>query len=155
MGEQRRYTPDVLAEWEDRSGAVQTIVYEVKYRDDLRAGWETLRPRFKAALKDCKARGWRFKIITEVEIRTTFLTNARFLRRYIAMPVQAVTRQQLLYTMKALGTTTPQALLAAGYWSDESRMAAIPELWKLIAERVISVDLAEPLTMASTIWLDQ
>lgn len=61
--------------------------------------------------------------------------------------------QQLLYTLRALGTTTPQALLAAAYWAEESRMAALPMLWKLIATGRLGADLHLPLTMSAPIWL--
>ena len=97
-------------------------------------------------------RGWRFKLVTERHIRTALLDNARFLRRYRALPEQDLYVQQLLYTLRALGKTTPQALLAAAYWAEESRMAALPMLWKLIATGRLGADLQVPLTMSASIW---
>lgn len=152
-GERRRYTPDILIESVSPQGVVSTIVYEVKQLDELRAEWHRYRPRFKAAVRYCRARGWRFKIVTECEIRTPFLKNAKFLRRYRTVQPQPLVAQQLLYTLKALGETTPQALLAAAYLSNETRMGAIPELWRLVALRQIGVMLDEALTMQSPIWL--
>ncbi len=55
--------------------------------------------------------------------------------------------------MHALGPTTPQALLAGTYFSPESRLAALPMLWKMIACRQIDADLDSPVTMGSRIWL--
>jgi TnsA endonuclease C terminal len=128
-------------------------VYEVKPLEDLRADWKLFRPRFKAAVKYCRERGWRFKIVTEREIRTPFVENAKFLRRYRNLPQQSMFGDQMLYTLKALGETTPQALLAAAYLYEEKRMAALPELWRLIACRQVGALLDEPLTMQSSIWL--
>lgn len=148
-GQTRRYTPDVRADYAKSS----TIIYEVKLRDELQANWSRYRPRFKAAIRYCRSHGWRFKVMTERQIRTPLLENAKFLRRYRALPEQELFVQQLLYTARALGTTTPQALLAAGYWAEESRMAALPMLWKLVATRRLSADLHAPLTMSAPIWL--
>jgi hypothetical protein len=151
-GTTRRYTPDVRAEYRLESG-MATVVYEVKPSEELRLNWSAYRPRFKAAVRYCRDHGWRFKPVTERHIRTALLDNARFLRRYRALPEQDLYVQQLLYTLRALGTTTPQALLAAAYWAEESRMAALPMLWKLIATGRLGADLHVPLTMSAPIWL--
>lgn len=151
-GATRRYTPDVRADYGLASG-LATVVYEVKPLEELQANWSTYRPRFKAAIRYCRGHGWRFKIVTERHIRTVLLDNAKFLRRYRVLPDQEICVQQLLYTLRALGKTTPQALLAAAYWAEESRMAALPMLWKLIATRRLGADLHVPLTMSAPIWL--
>lgn len=148
----RRYTPDILAESVSRQGRVLTTVYEVKPLDELREEWQRYKPRFRAAVHYCRVQGWRFKIVTEREIRTPFLNNAKFLRRYRTIHSQPVVAQQLLYTLKALGETTPQALLAAAFLPQEKQMAAVPELWRLVASREIVALLDEPLTMQSAIW---
>ena len=98
---------------------------------------------------------WRFRIVTEREIRTPLLVNARFLRRYRNLGRDPLVCGQLLYSMKALGETTPQALLAAAYWTNESRMAALPMLWAMVAAQEIRADLNRQLTMASPIWLPE
>jgi hypothetical protein len=151
-GRRLKYTPDVLAEHVTRTGCKRVIVYEVKCRDDLVAEWTNLRPRFKAAVAYCRARGWGFKIVTEEQIRTPFLQNAKFLRRYRAIEGDTLVRNQLLYTFKALGETTPQALLAASYWDEESQLKALPQLWKLVGERVIHAELNDPLSMSCRMW---
>jgi hypothetical protein len=79
------------------------------------------------------------------------LENATFLRRYRTIPDRALVRMQLLYTLQALGPTTPQALLAATYASEESRGPALAALWRLIATREVACDLHQKLTMQSPI----
>lgn len=152
-GERRRYTPDVLVEYLNSKGVVQTVVYEVKPVEELLEAWQDYRPRFKAAVKQCRANGWRFKIVTERHIRTPFFANAKFLRRYRNLTSQTLFAEQLLYSLKALGETTPQALLAAAYLDEQKQMAALPELWRLVATRAIGTLLHEPLTMRSPLWL--
>ena len=153
-GGTRKYTPDMLAEHVTKSGVPAVVIYEVKYHDELRTKWDELKPRFKALMTYCRSRGWRFKIVTERQIRTPFLQNAKFLRRYRAIDSNVSVRLQLLYTFKALGETTPEALLTAAYWDEDTRLRAIPQLWKLVAERKVLTDLADPLTMSSCIWVN-
>lgn len=150
-GQSHRYTPDALAEYGKTPGQLKTVVYEVKYREELEEKWQEFRPRFTAANRHCRANGWTFSILTEQEIRTPLLGNATFLRRYRKIPDHPLTRMHLLYTLQALGPTTPQALLAATYASEESRMPALSTLWSLIATRQIACDLQQTLTMRSCI----
>jgi len=147
------YTPDVLVERVTPIHGSTVVVYELKFREELRTEWHVFRPRFRAAVSLCREMGWRFKIMTEVEVRTPYLNNAIFFRRYGALARQAVVEEQLLYSLKALGPTTPQALLAASYNTVQSRQTATPSLWRLIALRQISALLDRQMTMSSAIWL--
>lgn len=148
-----RYTPDMLAEYCLAGGESSVVVYEVKHVDDLVAEWQRYRRRFSEAVRYCRQRGWRFKIVTERHIRTPYLQNAKFLRKYRAREEQTLFRDQLLYSLKGLGTTTPQALLAFSYLHEEKRMAALTELWRMVAKREVNMDFDELLTMHSPIWL--
>lgn len=152
-GRELRYTPDVLAQYSRRNDHVPVVVFEVKPYEEIRASFANYRTRFKHTVRYCRERGWQFKIVTEHQIRTPYLQNAKFLRKYRALPPQVLYKEQLLYSMKALGPTTPQALLAMAYLHDEKRMAALPELWRLVALREINADFDKPLTMQSVIWI--
>lgn len=152
-GSALRYTPDVLAQYRERNGSVPVVVFEVKPYEELRAEFAKYRQRFKQMVRHCRERGWRFKIVTERDIRTPYLSNAKFLRKYRKLTSQTLYKEQLLYSMKALGPTTPQGLLAMAYLHEEKRMAALTELWRMVAHREINAELDKPLTMQSTIWL--
>src|SRR5690606_11240914 len=118
-GERRQYTPDyqVFA----RSGAV--MLYEIKYRSDLREQWRDLRPKFKATIRYCSQRDWRFKIMTDQEIRgTAYLDNVRFLRPYLDRRIDVERIKHLQTILAMLGSTTPQALLEAAYARLEERL---------------------------------
>jgi TnsA endonuclease-like protein len=68
----RSYTPDVLVTYAKpgpRGMTEHRVLYEVKYREELRAKWKEYRPRFKAASQYARAQGWQFKLVTEREIR--------------------------------------------------------------------------------------
>lgn len=147
-GRIRRYTPDIQVLYSD--GAV--VVYEVKPRETLLAEWTELHPRFRAAMHYCRQRGWRFRVVTERDIRTPFLANATFLRRYRNLPPNPVIEATLLQALRALGECRIQALLACAYWAEENRALAIPYLWNLVATRRIGTLLLAPLTMDSYVW---
>lgn len=148
-GRQRSYTPDFLVEY--RNG--DRVVYEVKYRTNLKEEWATLKPRFRAAIRYARQNGMRFSITTEVEIRgSSLLANARFLRPYRDYAPNLAIDEHLIKTLTGLGETTPEALLAAAYWTLENRIKAVAPLWRLVATRRIHADLYEPLTMATPIW---
>ncbi|WP_202799760.1 TnsA endonuclease N-terminal domain-containing protein [Herbaspirillum sp. GW103] len=149
----RTYTPDVLVERETPAYGAKIVVYELKFRSELKEIWKEFRPRFRAAVELCRANDWRFKIMTELEVRTPYLANAIFFRRYAALAPQKITEEQLLFSLKALGPTTPQALLAASYNTRESQQIAMPFLWRLIAHRRIAAMLDRPMSMHSAIWL--
>ncbi|WP_210736091.1 TnsA endonuclease N-terminal domain-containing protein [Massilia sp. Mn16-1_5] len=152
-GSALRYTPDVLAQYRERNGTIPVVVFEVKPYEELRAEFAKYRQRFKRMVRHCRERSWRFKIVTERDIRTPYLSNAKFLRKYRKLTAQTLYKEQLLYSMKALGPTTAQGLLAMAYLHEEKRMAALTELWRMVANREIKAELDKPLTMHSTIWL--
>lgn len=149
-GQKRRYTPDIAAVWGHDTNA-RTVVYEVKPSDELRAGWPGYRPRFIAATRYCRARGWRFKVVNERHIRTPKLENFRFLRRYLRLQPDPGVRLHLLTTLRTIGRTTVRGLLTGAYWSADNQAVALPYLWKLIADFEVQVSLEEPLTMATPI----
>lgn len=151
-GRERRYTPDVRATFiGDRN---EVVVYEVKYQEELRKDWAKFRARFGAAYRHCRKNGWRFKLVTEKHIRTPYLSNVKFLRRFLRLSEQELISGQLLYALKATGPTTAQALLSATYQTSDSRLRAIPVLWKMVADGRMGCDLTVSLTMASTIWME-
>ena len=112
----RPYVPDVLAHWIGPGHPVEParpILYEIKYRDELREKWAELLPRFRAASQYAKARGWRFRLMTDDRIRTGALYNAKFLLPYLSDAPNEQDTAQLLHALQVLGETTPAELLNA------------------------------------------
>lgn len=152
QGNKRRYTPDVLVHFTDDSDQASTL-FEVKYRDDLAKNWKDLKPKFKQAISFSKGQGWRFKIVSEVEIRTSLLKTVRFLLPYTRQGSGPQTYTELLETkLKELGETTPRELLQAVFEDELSQAKLAPTLWYLVGTFKIGCDLTESLTMKSKIW---
>lgn len=150
------YTPDTLIFYRNDLTPYKfwpPRLIEVKYRSDLKDNWDELKPKFKAAHKYAKNEGWDFKILTEVEIRTPFWENVKFLslNKNINIPYEIFER--FLTAIETLEKTTPYGLLEHLKVNLEDRGSALAHMWHMIANLHIATDLSLPLTMASPIWV--
>jgi hypothetical protein len=156
QGRPRIYTPDVLIYYHPNAVSAHQrppLLAEVKYRHDLFKNWKELKPKFKAARSYTREQGWqRFRIFTEIEIRTPYLDNAKFLRGYTHTELVADEVHMLLDTLSTLRVATPQSLLFVCSEDMMRRAELMPVLWRLIAQNYIGCDLDEHLTMESAIW---
>jgi hypothetical protein len=150
----RTYTPDVLVRFKPEKGEKVTL-YEVKFRSELIKSWRKLKPKFKAAIAVCKEKGWKFKIVTEREIRTPELKNREFLFHFsrTTSPVELPMRSAIFKALSSLDFSTPSELLAILFHSTLKRAEALPVLWRMIYENSIEIDMNLPLNMNSQIKL--
>lgn len=150
-GCRRSYTPDVFVEFIESDGK-RPWLCEVKYRSELLEKWGEFRPKFKASIRFAKAQGWRFKIVTEREVRTPHLVNARFLTGYRRVNPDAGIMQDIVGCLKKMHETTPRDLIEAMRTDSTGQAQMIGVLWHLVATFRIGADLQKPLTMKSRIW---
>lgn len=154
-GQGRHYTPDILVTYRQTSTSTTLkppLLVEIKYRRDLFECWRELKPKFRAARRYAKERGWIFKIITEVEIRTPYLKNVKFLRQFQRRSINPADADLLLRKVSDLQSADPESLLSVICSETHDRAQLLPALWQLIARRAIGADLDQPLTMQSPIW---
>src|SRR5262245_42042068 len=154
-GRARHYTPDILVTYRQTSTSTTPkppLLVEIKYRRDLFECWRELKPKFRAARRYAKERGWIFKIVTDVEIRTPYLKNVKFLRQFQRRSINPADINLLLQKISDLQSTDPESLLSAICPEAHDRAQLLPALWHLIVRRSIGVDLNQPLTMQSPIW---
>jgi hypothetical protein len=146
-------TPDFLVTFTPESGRVPELV-DVKYRDEIFKNWETLKPRFRAARGYAFLQGWTYRIFSEVEIRTPFLINARFLLRFRQQHEPRPEYCEYITAFLAERKQSTATLLLQSYSSDKWAQAILlPDLWRLVAIGEVAAQLDEPLTMDSTIAL--
>jgi hypothetical protein len=154
-GCRRRYTPDVLVRWR-RDGVsasgMRPLPAEVKYGATLRKDWADLKPRFRAARLEARARGWRFRILTEVEVRTPHLRNAKFLSPSRRLARDGASVNSILTALHQLRESDPEMLLGTLARDLRKRAGLIPRLWHLVATRKVGLDLSLPRTMRSRLW---
>lgn len=149
----RSYTPDTFVLFKKNvDQGDKPWLCEVKYRSDLAENWHELRPKFKAAIRFANAQGWRFKIMTEVEIQTTYMTNARFLLRYRNSIPGAGIMALLDEQLKKFKESTPSILVKAVFQDEWRQAQLIAVLWYLVATFQIGINLHQPITMDSQIW---
>ena len=154
-GKQRSYTPDFLVTYypslsPDRP-PLPTLI-EVKYRDDLRKNWRKLKPKFKAAVAYSKEQNWRFKILTENEIRTPYLDNIKLLWRHKFSNIDRTMHKRIEWLFEEYETLTPRQVRNLSFQSEDLQDEALYTLWCLIAKGKIQTDLNLPLSMESEIW---
>ncbi|MEX1222406.1 MAG: TnsA endonuclease N-terminal domain-containing protein [Idiomarina sp.] len=152
-GKLRKYTPDVLVKTVDFETNKKTItLYEVKYRDDIRKNWKELKAKFKVGIRFAKKQGWRFKLITEKEIKTPYTDNARFLVPYVNQTLNEAFENLILDKLSALDETSVEVLLSELSKDPWRKAEILPTIWKLVGDKRIGCDLFLPITMASPIW---
>ncbi|MDO9010364.1 MAG: heteromeric transposase endonuclease subunit TnsA [Gallionella sp.] len=156
-GKQHKYTPDILIHHRKDifpAKTLPTILAEVKYRDDLRQNFKEYRPKFKAAIHYAKEQGWRFCLLTEREIRTPYLGNAKFLLPYkrIDPNQDAQNISLVLNKLVELRETDVETLLVSIFRDKWNQAQLLPVIWYLIANRRIGNDLSLAITMRSRIW---
>ena len=144
--------PDFLVTYHEHIGR-RPLLIDVKYRNELFERWPDLKPRLLAAKRFAMCEGWNYRILTEVEIRTPYLDNARFLLPYQRCAPDPIHEEQLLSALRLLKCTPIQALLETCCADEWNRAQLIPTLWCLIGLRNISTDLEKSLTMSSNVWL--
>lgn len=150
-GHKRIYTPDVFVEFIESDGKTPWLC-EVKYRSELREKWAELRPKFKATFHFAKEQGWRFKIVTEREIRTPYLANVYFLIGFRRSIPDAGLMLDILGHLNKNNESTPRDLIEALRSDITARAQLTNVLWHLIATFQVGVDLHQPLNMKSRIW---
>jgi len=157
-GKLRRYTPDFLVNYKNHtplSASLKTTLIEVKYRADLWKDWKSLKPKFKAAINYADQKGWRFKILTEKEIRTEFQYNARFLVRYLRADIDPDKMNHILDLIKEFEVSTPQELMVASSSSAKMQGYYLFTIWYLVANGFICCDLTRRVHMSTDIWFNE
>lgn len=150
-GKRRKHTPDVLVLFKPHLN-LKPWLCEIKYRSDLFEKWADYKPKFKAGIQFAKKVGWRYRLITEVEVRTPYLNNCRFLTGFKFQKPKKEDVHLLLGRLEHLGQSTPSALLSAIDPDKYAQAYLMPVLWHLIATHQIDADLYQDLTMQSVIW---
>lgn len=148
-GRQYEYTPDVLVHYRDGR---PPCLFEVKPRKYLKKNWTVLKPKLRAGLHYARLHSMRFKVVTDKEIFTPFLDNARFFRQYKTITPPAFESDILLQKLSKNGKTTPNALLASVTEDTRRQATLIPALWHMVATRRIGVDIEQKVHMESHIW---
>jgi hypothetical protein len=153
----QKVVPKVAAEGGLRYATRETrrrpLLCDVMLREDLFENWKELKPKFKAARAFAGERGWSFKILTERNISTPYLLNAKFLLPYKHLPEHTEYSRLILIKLRELRRASAEQLIAACSNDYRKRAELIPSIWGLVANGRIGADLICPVTMDSALWL--
>ncbi|HXA47681.1 MAG TPA: TnsA endonuclease N-terminal domain-containing protein [Burkholderiaceae bacterium] len=151
QGAPRSYTPDVLVKFNTETNRAPWLC-EVKYRADIGKNWDDLHPKFRKGIRHAKQKGWRFRLITEVEVRTPYLDNVRFLMPFRFRAVPEDDSERLLDRLRSSSGMTPAAMIEFMSPDRQKQAELLPVLWRLIADHRVGVDLDVALTKDSPLW---
>jgi hypothetical protein len=149
------YTPDFLVYFHTdnhptgRSPKPQLI--EVKPEAKWRKHWREWLPKWKAAYRYAKDRGWEFHIRDESRIRDQAFRNIRFLERYKRMHFPSDDSQALVQHLRQRGSTPVQSILSQYFKDPQSRGTS--HIWHLLAMRELECDISQPLNNLSELWV--
>ena len=151
-----RYTPDFLVFYKNDNPDIPFLkphLIEVKFRDNMKKNWKDLKPRFIAAMRYCDEMNWKFKILTEVEIRTDYLFNVKFLSQY--KNTESVHPEDVSYLLDEVskkGETSADELINGLANGDKRRNHLLFTLWYLVSNYLVGAELSKKLSMNTTIW---
>lgn len=143
--ETRTYATDIVATLAPSLGHHPTAyIIEVKRQGDIAANHLEYRRKFAAARSFAQQRGAAFRVLTEAEIRTPYLANARLLAPWIGVDMDEEVLDQIRRPLLGGGTTVAaltQTMIASGHDAPSATTA----VEQSIALRLVDVDLAAPL----------
>ena len=145
----KSYVPDFFVEFEN--GEKQLI--EIKYKKDLKDALNL--KKFEEAKAFCKQNNIDFKVLTEEDIRTDLLFNAKFLL-YYSNPQLKINRVDIEILFKRLKVN--ERLIISDLINDcarryERQAELIHVLWYMLARNFIYYDKNRKLTMNSLVWI--
>jgi len=154
LGDRSLYTPDFLMQFNGASLKNNTedpalLLVEIKPIEKLRSDWIKLKPKFLAAQRYAKSKGWKFKIYNETRIYDLFWDNIKFIKRFRNSELNSDIEHFILATIKNKNIISIQDLekeICSSVGANNNFIL------QLIAKRKIICNLSVPLTPASLVW---
>ncbi len=145
----KSYVPDFLVKYSNG----QQVLFEVKYRDYLQKNAKELKPKFSAARQYAKENGIKFQVITDAEIRTTYLKSITFLDHFRTDVADLLLTQRIISAFEGKGKCTANDLLSVIATDDNDYNMLIRPFWVLVFNQTILTDLFSELTLNSKFWM--
>ena len=153
------YTPDFLVMFDEPDASMlrvqrKPLLIEVKPRDKLIKDFSTLKDKFKIAIKYAHANDMIFKVYDESRIRTQYLKNILFLKRYKRHTYNAEEESNILSYINMMGDTTIEYILEYLFVTKEQRGIALGHIWNMVAHKKIQCHFNKPLSISTTVWIN-
>jgi len=144
------YPPDFWVRFDD---LIPPTLIEVKYKTEWQDSWRESLPKWKAAWRYARERGWQFRIVDESRVRDLAFENIRFLQRYRSTYFSSDAVRKLLGLASDLGTASIQTLLAHYGNVRSDRSDNLQLIHHLLATRQLDCDIGRPLDGSLHVWI--
>ena len=105
-------------------------------------------------MKYAKANDMIFKIYDESRIRTQYLKNILFLKRYHRLEYDLSDEDEILSFVHSIGTTTIEHVLEYLTSSQERRGLVLSHIWHLLSHKKLLCLMKDKLNIQTTIWMN-
>jgi len=154
------YTPDFLVYFKEPDAALlrlqrKPLLIEVKPTDKLQKYFQELRPRFKVATQYAHANDMIFKIYDERRIRTQYLKNIMFLKRYTRHEFQKEDENLILTYVNSIGNISIEYVLEALSATREQRTLILNNIWHMLLHKKLLCHFDKKLNLQTEIWINE
>ena len=158
-GRQVTYTPDFLVFFNEPDASLlkiqrKPLLIEVKPHEKLLKHFKEMRYKFKTAIKYAQANDMVFKIFDERKIRTQYLKNINFLKKYLRFSYDTDIENEILSYVNALGDVTVDNILEYFFITDSQKAIGIGQIWNLLASKKLLCDYRKELSLKTLVWVN-
>jgi len=153
------YTPDFLVDFKEAEASVlkrprKPLLIEVKPIEKLQKHFAELKPRFKVAMQYAHANDMIFKIYDESKIRTQYLNNILFLKRYKRLTYIEDDESNILTYIYSSGSTIIEAVIEYLFVTKEQKSIGLGQIWNLLANKKLLCDFSKTLDKQTIVWVN-
>lgn len=153
------YTPDFLVDFKEPEASIlkklrKPLLIEVKPREKLKKHFEEFKPRFKIAMQYAHANDMIFKIYDESKIRTPYLKNIIFLKRFKRLTYIEDDESNILTYVNSEGSITVEAVIEYLFISKEQKSIGLGQIWNLLANKKLLCNFSKILDKQTIVWVN-
>lgn len=155
MGKSTSFKPEFLITYRRNAKStrpLKPLLCDVMTRADAFSNWADSKNRLWAAHRYAMRRDWRYRILTERDIATPYLENARMLLPYRKFRTDIDCEYLLLDTLARLGAVKAEALLSECSRALNDRASLDTCFYHLVSFGVIGANLRALFNTQSYVW---
>jgi len=153
QGTPRVYTPDFQLQYRKSREQIATAVVEIKYQQELEEKQDEFADRFAAMENWCSSNNAEFHIVTDLEIRSTRISNVKALYPFnLSEDDDGKNTADLANFVAQNMPLTIKEILDRRSNSKEDRARTQHNLWWLIAAGSVWINLDEPITFDTQVF---
>lgn len=154
------YTPDFLVYFKESDADLlklkrKPLLIEVKPKEKLQNHFNELRAKFQIATRYAQANDMIFKIYDESRIRTQYLKNILFLKRYKRIKYPKEEENKILSYSNAIGNIAVEYILEYLCISKEQKGIMLGHIWRLISDKKLLCNLDKELNLQTEVWINE